>query len=54
VDCNSQIESVSLALGGQRFVARRRHSLNYDSSSRLALTADCGAILTSDSTVAVH
>jgi len=53
VDCNSHIESVSLALGGQRFVARRRH-MNYDSSSRLALTADCGAILTSDSTVTVH
>ena len=54
VDCNSQIDSVSLALGRRSFVARRRHSIDYDSSSRLAATADCGAILTTDLTVTVH
>jgi hypothetical protein len=54
VDCNSQIETVSLALGGHRFIARRRHSVNYDSSSRLALTTDGGAILSSDLAVTVH
>jgi hypothetical protein len=43
--CNSQIESVSLAVGARSFVARRRHSVDYDSSSRLAARADGGAIL---------
>ena len=48
MDCNSQIDSGSLALGWRSFVARRRHSRNYVSSSRLAAAADCGAILTTD------
>jgi len=54
VNCNSHIDSVSLALDRRGFVARRRHSTNYDSSSRLAAAADCGAILTTDLTVTVH
>jgi len=54
VDCNSQIDSVSLALGRRSFVARRRHSTNYGSSSRLAAPANGGAILTTDLTVTAH
>jgi len=54
VNCNSHIESVSLALDPRSFVARRRHSADYDSSSRLAAGADGGAILTPDLTVTVH
>jgi hypothetical protein len=54
MDCNSPIDSVSLALGRRSFVARRRHSTNYGSSSRLAAPADDGAILAADLTVTVH
>jgi len=54
VDCNSQIDSVSLALGRRSFVAHRRHSTNHGSSSRLAAPANGGAILTTDLTVTAH
>jgi len=54
VACNSQMEDGSLDLGCQFCVARRRHSVHYGSSSRLDLTADLVAILTSPLTVAGH
>jgi hypothetical protein len=54
MDRKSQVGSVSLALAAHRFAARRRHRTGYGSSSRLALRADGGAIVTTDPTVTVH
>jgi len=44
VACNSQISIVSLGLSAHSIVTRRRHRVDYASSSRLAAHADAGAI----------
>src|SRR4051812_3359776 len=44
VSRNSQINTVSLGLNAHSVVTRRRHSVDYASSSRLAVHADAGAI----------
>src|SRR3982751_1593702 len=44
VSCTGQINTVSPGLSAHSVVARRRHRVDYASSSRLAEHADAGAI----------